>query len=284
MLLGARAPTLCRELMRELRLVTYLAPGLPLELFDAVARHLGRSLGLEVSLESVESRSAPDPRPGQDPFSAGRAQLGFLCAPGYLALRAQPVPAVELVPAAWLFDDPRCAGRPIYFAELLASRSSRALSLSDLRGARWVYNDESSLSGYLSMHAALEDLGTDAARFFSSTRAVGSHHAALDALRSGHADCALIDSNTLRLAARAGRAAGLRVLASLGPYPVQPLVVSTSVDARLRTAIADALLAMHLDPVGGVALLEHSVLRFVPVHPAEYEFDRDPLGGCVATR
>src|SRR6185295_245154 len=97
---------------------------------------------------------------------------------GYLWLAERRPPAVELVPAAFVFDDPRLEGRPVYFAELVVARSSRARSLADLRGSRWVYNDTCSLSGYFSVLAALQALGAGP-EFFGSVRAVGSHHAAL---------------------------------------------------------------------------------------------------------
>ena len=59
------------------------------------------------------------PRPDEpDPFTTDEADVGFLCSPGYFWLSDREPPAVLLVPAAFLFDDPRCAGRPVYFADL----------------------------------------------------------------------------------------------------------------------------------------------------------------------
>src|SRR5262245_8859388 len=157
-----------------LRLLTYLAPGLPLALFEAVAARLARVLGVPTSLASDATRSAPEPG-GPDPFGARAADVGFLCAPGYLWLAARRPPSVELVPAAFVFDDPRTRGRPVYFADLVVAPSSPARSLAELRGARWVYNDPCSLSGYFSVLAALAALGAGPG-FFASQRALGSHH------------------------------------------------------------------------------------------------------------
>src|SRR5215468_7580386 len=100
--------------MRELRLITYLAPSIPLGLYKAVARHLAGVLHVPVSLRSETLTSAPPP--GEpDPFSLGEADLGFLCAPGYQRLGA----AVELIEAAPLFDDPRTNGRPVFFSDVI---------------------------------------------------------------------------------------------------------------------------------------------------------------------
>ncbi len=261
-----------REQRPALRLLTYLAPGLPLALFEAVGTCLAQALGVRAHVASDPTRSAPEPG-GPDPFAADEADLGFLCAPGYLWLAAKCPPSVELVPAAFVFDDPRAAGRPVYFADLVVARDARARNLAELRGARWVYNDPCSLSGYFSVLGALAELGAGS-DFFASARAIGSHHAALRAVESGAADVAAIDSNTLLAERRAGRAAGLRVLLSLGPFPVQPVVARAALAPELRRALAPALLALHETRAGRAALEACGVLRFAPISPAEYEPER----------
>jgi len=267
----------------ELRLLTYLAPGLPMLLFEVIAAHLSRRLAVATRLDCDSTRSAPAPD-GPDPFSTGQADVGFLCAPGYLWLAERRPPKVELVPAAFVFDDPRCQGRPVYFAELVVARSSPARSLADLRGAAWVYNDPCSLSGYFSVLAALEALGADRG-FFRSARAVGSHHAALRAVERGDSDCAAIDSNTLLAEQRRGAAHGVRVIESLGPYPVQPVVVRAGLAHERKAAIAAELLGMHEAEPGRSYLARCSVRRFAPITPADYEPERALLAraGSVAS-
>jgi ABC-type phosphate/phosphonate transport system substrate-binding protein len=290
------APPIDRERVAgpraELRLLTYLAPGLPLGLFEAVAAHLERALGLRASVRSDPTLSAPEPG-GHDPFARDEADLGFLCAPGYLWLAAEEPPSVELVPAAFVFDDERCQGRPVYFADLVVNsasrgRASRARTLDDLGGARWVYNDSCSLSGYFSVLAELSARG-HGPDFFGSTRAIGSHHAALRAVERGEADCAAIDSNTLRLERRRGSAPEVRVLESFGPFPVQPVVARAGLARERKAAIAAALLAMHADPAGRAALAACGVRRLAPITPADYEPERALLArvgsgalGCEA--
>src|SRR5438093_8363174 len=85
-----------------LRLITYLAPSLPVALFEAVARHLGAALGMAASLR-VDARASAPPPGEPDPFSRGEADVGFLCAPGYLELLAHTPPAVALLGAAPVF-------------------------------------------------------------------------------------------------------------------------------------------------------------------------------------
>jgi ABC-type phosphate/phosphonate transport system substrate-binding protein len=272
---------------QELRLITYLAPGLPLALFEGIAAHLARTLGVATCLSGDSTRSAPGPD-GPDPFSTSQTDVGFLCAPGYLWLAERHPPAVELVPAAFVFDDPRCHGRPVYFAELVVASSSRARSLAELRGSRWVYNDACSLSGYFSVLAAVRALG-GGSDFFGSVRAVGSHHAALAAVEHGEADCAAIDSNTLLLEGRRGAAHDVRVIESLGPYPVQPVVVRAGLGGEKKAAIARELLGMHRSGPGRDALARSGVRCFAPITPADYEPEKallsragSPLAGSLS--
>jgi ABC-type phosphate/phosphonate transport system substrate-binding protein len=161
----------------------------------------------------------------------------------------------------------------VYFAELVVARSSRARSLTDLGGARWAYNDPCSLSGYFSVLAAVEALG-GGRDFFRTVRAVGSHHAALRAVERGEADCAAIDSNTLHLERRNGAAHGVRVIESLGPFPVQPVVVRAGLAPAWKSAIAEGLLGMHASEPGRGALERCSVRRFAPIAPGDYEPER----------
>ncbi len=268
----------------RLRFLTYLAPGLPMDLFRGVVQHLERTLGVQTELTSDPTRSAPEPG-ARDPFSAGEADVGFLCAPGYLWLSESDPPVVELVPAAFQFDDPRYQGRPAYLAELVVPGDSPARSLRDLRGCRWVYNDTCSLSGYFSVLEALARLGTGPG-FFSSALPIGSHHAALAALAAGEADCAAIDSNVLRLMRRhdALLVGSVRVIESFGPYPVQPIVARSALPRASKRALALALLSMHEDERGGPALARHGVRRFARVQPQYYEPERPLLKACSLAR
>lgn len=279
--LGPGAPTRARVAARgKLRLLTYLAPGLPLGLFEGIAAHLAGTLGVAATVASDPTRSAPEPD-GLDPFTTGRADLGFLCAPGYLWLAERKPPPVRLVPAAFVFDDPRAEGRPVYHADLVVRRESPARSLADLAGARWVYNDACSLSGYFSVLGALAELGVPP-DFFGSARAIGSHHAALRAIEAGEADCAAIDSSTLWLERGRGAARDVRVVQSFGPFPVQPIVARADLDPEPLRALPEALLAMHESEPGRAALRSAGVLRLAPISPEAYALERSHLARALA--
>ena len=226
-----------------LRLISYLAPSLPEELFRLVARRL------EASIEFETSNSGPL-EGDDDPFADGRADVGFVCAPTYHWMRDR----VSLLPALVPLD-PRAGGRPVYFADVVVRPESGIERFEQLRGRRWAYNDRNSRSGWFSM---LDRVGGDT-RFFSDLVHAGSHLQSLDAVCRGTVDAAAIDSNVLFRDAR-----GLRIIESWGPFPIQPVIVRNGVDDATKARVANALLEIgDLSPFG--------FARFAPVTAADYE-------------
>ena len=227
-----------------LRLITYLAPSIPEELFRLVAAQLEASLVFETSISG--------PLEGDDdPFADGRADLGFVCAPTYRWMRERVTLLPALVPL-----DPRANGRPVYFADVVVREDADVHRFEELRGRRWAYNDRNSKSGWFSM---IERVGGDVG-FFSQLVHAGSHLHSLAAVREGRADAAAIDSNVFARQPRQG----LRVVESWGPFPIQPVIVRNDVDDAVKSRIASALLSMEgLEPFG--------FARFAPVAASDYE-------------
>jgi ABC-type phosphate/phosphonate transport system substrate-binding protein len=237
--------------------------------FSAVVGYAGERLGVRTSLHLDARRSGPL-HEERDPFRENQVDVGFLCAPSYQWLQSLDPPSVELVPAAPVYEDSRGHGRPIYFSELLTARQD-VTCLDDLRGATWAYNDTSSLSGYHSVLGRLEDLGEDPTAFFGHVRCAGSHLESLRLVARGDVDAAAIDSHVLALQRRHDQSLeALRVVESLGPFPVQPVVARRGLSATLRADLAEALLGMADDPHGRAALERHGVQRFAPVSAEHY--------------
>ncbi len=259
-----------------LRAVTFLSPGVPLELFELVVQHLARELGREVRLESEIRHSGPMAG-DDDPFADGRADLGFLCSPSYLYLSSLRRPSVELVPAGFAFGDPRNAGRPVYFSEVIVRRSDPAAALVDLRGRVWGFNDRCSLSGYFSVLQQV-DSPRQNGTFFSRMLCTGSHRDSIESVLDGRIDGAAIDSNALRslYRERPELCRELRVVESLGPFPIQPIVLRAG-DRRLRDRIAAALLGLADDRDLRSALAACGLERCVPVDEGLYDCERRAL-------
>ena len=197
-----------------MQLVSYLAPGYPAALFEAMAEVIGSSLEFEVG------RSGP--APGADPFVTGAADLAWVCSTSFIELTTGRPPSVEIAGVAWVPDDPDAEGRPVYFSDLVVRPDTRVDELDELKGMRIGCNDPASLSGFHALRIELDRRGHDPDRFAELVM-TGGHHPSIDQLLAGELDAAVIDSVVrIRRARRWPDVAELRVLERLGPWPTQP--------------------------------------------------------------
>jgi len=256
----------------QLVALTYLAPGIPLGFFECVTQHLSKVLGRAIALES-EGRSSGPMHGHDDPFGEGRADIGFLCSPSYLYLRAQAEPSVELVPAGFSFCDPRAQGEPVYFSDVVVRDDHGAQDFADLAGGVWGFNDDCSLSGHFATRQKLAESGSDE-RFFARYVQTGSHHASLAAVVDGSIDGAAIDSTVLTLLRRERSPAleRVRVIESWGPFPIQPVVVRAGLGADWARRVADALLDLPR-----AALETYGLDGCVPIDDDAYAQERAAL-------
>lgn len=266
--------------MTRLHCITYLAPSIPTEWFEFVTAQLGRVLGIPATLECDVRTSGPR-RGGDDPFSHDRADLGFVCAPTYLWLTEKKPAPVRLLEAAPVFEDPRLQGKPALLSDVVVRSQHPATSCADLVEDTWAYNDPCSQTGWFSILERMVKLGAEE-RFVAKARRVGSHLEALTHIQNGDVAAAAIDSNALASLRRQDPAAveGLRIVESLGPYPVQPVVVRSGFPADLRQQITRTLLDLHRDAATRNALADFGVRRFARVRPGLYEGQRPALRAC----
>lgn len=250
--------------VRGVRLVSYLAPGFPRQLFDRV----GELIGAEVWFD--EDRSGPDP--ADDPFADGRADLGWVCSTSYVQLnRRSANPSVRLAGVAWVPDDPGVGGRPVYYGDLVVRPGLAIERLDDLAGHTIGCNDPVSLSGHHALRSALRDRGHDPDRF-GELVFTGGHHRSLDLVADGALDAAVVDSVVRRTRARTdATVAALQPVERLGPWPVQPLVAAMGLDAGLVDDVRDRLLgagaelATELAAAGLAALVSVGDDHYAPV-------------------
>src|SRR5215212_9047338 len=130
-----------RERPEGFRFITYLSPGIPQALFEAVVDHAGRALGGNRTSLLVEARVSGPEKGAEDPFSRDEADVGFMCSPSFLWLWELKPSPVELLGAAPVFRDERASGRPVYFCEVIVRRDCPIRSFAGLRGRSWAYND-----------------------------------------------------------------------------------------------------------------------------------------------
>ena len=258
----------------DIRFVTYLSPSIPQTLFEALADHVQRALAHERVSLRVESQASGPQKGGECSSFAEEADVAFMCAPSFIWLRDLQPPPVELLGALPVFDDERNQGKPVYFCDVVVRYDAPFQAFSELEGGSWAYNDACSLSGYYSLLNKLAESGADES-FFDNILCSGSHLNSIEAVLSGKADAAAIDSNVLRIHFREAPALRnkLRVIESWGPYPIQPVVVNSALHSVLKQRLRAAFLATEQDQQTRRTLKQFGLSRFVAADPEDYSFD-----------
>ncbi len=252
---------------RTLRFVSFLAPNM-LPVYGFIARHVGARLGCPTVLRAG----------GSYDDIADPPEVAFLCGLPYVEHTRRAAPAVEPV-AAPVLRGPRYGGRPVYFSDVIVRRESPFRSFADLRGQSWSFNEPHSQSGYGITRHHLLRLG-ETGGYFGRVVEAGFHERSIRLVRSGAVAASAVDSQVLAVALRdqPGLAAGLRVIASLGPSPIQPVVVARRLPAALKEDVRGVLIEMAGDAEARRRLAHGFVERFVPVEDATY----DPIRAMLA--
>lgn len=258
----------------DIRFITYLSPSIPQALFEALADHVQRALGQERVSLRVESRASGPQKGGECSSFAEEADVAFMCAPSFIWLRDLKPPPMELLGVLPVFDDERNQGKPLYFCDVVVRNDAPIHAFSELEGSSWAYNDACSLSGYYSLLDKLAQSGADES-FFDDVFCSGSHLNSIEAVLSGKADAAAIDSNVLRIRLREVPALRkrLRVIESWGPYPIQPVVVGSALPPDLKRRLRIAFLATEEDQRTHRILKQFGLTRFVAVGQGDYALD-----------
>lgn len=208
----------------------------------------------------------------------GEIQVGWICGRPYIRKIDEQKLPLELL-AAPVMAAQRYQGRPVYFSDVVVRQDSPFYQFADLRGARWAYNEPDSFSGYWTVCHHLAALGETGA-YFGRVVASGAHQTSLQMILTGEVDGSAIDSTVLEteLACQPALAGQIRIIATLGPSPIPPWVISTHLELSLREAIRTAWLTMHQDAAGRAILQQGGVARFAAVTDADY----NPIRAMVA--
>lgn len=248
---------------KPLRFATFLAPSI-LPVYEFVAEYVGRSLGCETEL--VVGRSFAE-------FAEGEADVGFICGLPYVQLARQDPPPVELLVAPVLQGE-RYGGKPVYYSDVIVHRDSPFRRFEELRGRSWSFNDCDSHSGYNVTRHRLTHLGATSERgYFGTIVEAGWHQESIRQVREVIVDASAIDSQVLAVAMRDDPALGeeLRVIDSLGPSTIQPVVAARHLPDGLKADVQTVLVSMYRDPQAQERLAQGLVERFVPITDSAYD-------------
>jgi phosphonate transport system substrate-binding protein len=198
----------------------------------------------------------------------------------YVWLVRQNPPPVELLAAPVLAGE-RYQGLPIYFSDVIVRADSPLRSFAEMRGHSWSYNGTDSHSGYNVTRARLVEMG-ETHGFFSQVIQAGAHQHSIEMVLGGEVEASAIDSQVLAIEFREHpeSATALKVIDSLGPSTIQPVVAGLQLSPEVRGDIRRVLLEMHQDPRAQVALAHGFVERFVPVADETYDDIRRMLAAA----
>jgi phosphonate transport system substrate-binding protein len=196
--------------------------------------------------------------------------LGFVCSLAYvehpdIARRFEPLAAPVLAGA-------RYGSRPVYYTDDIVHRDSPLRTFADLRGRSWAYNEPLSQSGYGITRYHLACLG-ETGRYFGHVLEARRHERAIQLVAGRAIDAAAIDSHVLEtyLAAYPHLTPRLRIIDSLGPSPIQPVVVRRDLSHGSKEELRQALADVEHDTAGRSCLARAGVTRFVGVDDATYD-------------
>lgn len=255
---------------RTLRFATFLAPNM-YPLYAFIARYVQSRLGFHTELivgSSYERLSE-------------QADVCFLCGLAYIELRRLGEP-IEPLAAPLLYGE-RYGGRPIYFSDVIVRRESPFRSFADLRGCSWAYNEPYSHSGPGITCHRLADLGENQ-YYFGRVIEAGWHERSIRLVHAGEVDASAIDSHvlTLTLHDHPELADGLRVIDSLGPSTIQPIVAASWLEEGLKADLRAVLLEMNADAAAQKILAARMIQGFVAIADEDYDDLRHMRRRCVA--
>jgi phosphonate transport system substrate-binding protein len=185
--------------------------------------------------------------------------------------------------AAPILRGERFGGWAIYFSDVIVHRASRLRSFADLRGCSWGYNEPHSQSGYgITRHHLICRGETNG--YFGRIVVAGWHEEALRLVACGAVDAAAIDCHVLAVAlhAQPELAARVRIIDTLGPSTIQPVVAARRLPKLLRNDLRAFLLNLANDPVARPHLDRAFVQRFEAVNDASYNDIRTMLAAAEA--
>lgn len=165
-------------------------------------------------------------------------------------------------------------GKPTYRSYLIVpARDTHTRSINDLKGAVFAYADLYSNTGYLSPRFEIKRSGADPATFFKRTFFTWSHRKAIDAVASGLAQGASVDSyvwDSLNKV-RPDVTAKTRIAWKSEEYGFPPLVAQRGVPDADFFLMQRVLMDMKNDREGRVLLERLKLDGFIAGSPKLYD-------------
>jgi phosphonate transport system substrate-binding protein len=242
--------------------------------YQEIADYIDKKSGLHVEFVSGLSYATVNSM-----IESGAAQIAFVCGyPYVLSHDGKENPPIKLL-AAPVSAAAHYKGEPKYYSYVIVRRDSPITKFEELKNKTWVYNDEISNSGYNMPRAKLVSIGQTEG-FFGKVLKSGSHEESIRMVGAGQADASAVDSLVLdyALAEKEPYASEVKIIETLGPAGVPPVVYSSKLPEEKVQKIKKAFLEMKDDPEGKIILEKAHLLQFMDVTEENYNDIRDMAG------
>lgn len=175
-------------------------------------------------------------------------QMAFTCTGGYLAGRKAFGLEVLAVPVV--------KGKTAYQSYIITGKENPAESIEALQDQVFAFTDPLSLSGRIYPVATLNGLGYMTKSFFKKTFYTESHDKSIEAVATGLADGAAVDSLIFDslYELQNSFARQVRIIRKSKEFGMPPVVVTPGLNKESKRDLLKVLLGMATDPRGQIVL------------------------------
>lgn len=246
----------------KLRLVSYLAPNM-FWFYKAVGEYLTRVLDVETHIVQSQHDPLLDPIMRQE-----QLDVAFICGLPFVRLNRTAANQLQAI-AAPVMQASRYQNRPVYFSDIIVNADSALINFDDLIGKTFCFNDPGSNSGYNLVLHRLTQSG-HLSSFFGKAIQSGSHQRSIKLVVERVADCSAIDSTVLEQELRDAPELlnHLRIVESIGPCPMPPIVTAKRLGFKFINRLQSAL--VHPDTELRSAMDRAQIQRYVSVQCEDY--------------
>lgn len=175
---------------------------------------------------------------------SGDIALSWICGLLYSKLKEQNDNLAAVAAPIFSYTHDSSA---VYYSYMIVKKSSSVYSFNDLANCRLAINERSSFSGYDVLRHYFAQTGLKP--FFRETLLSGSHQQSLEMLVTDKADTAAIDHTLFHYWQKQQPEASknVRIVKTLGPFPMPPLVINQKLDSSTKAKLSSALLTLPKD-------------------------------------
>lgn len=227
--------------------------------FTEFRDYLAGKLGIPVSLKQRRTYEKIN-----DLLAREKVQMAFTCTGGYLSGRKAF--GLELLAV------PVMNGKTRYRSYIVTRSDSLARSLADLQNSVFAFTDPLSLTGYIYPTAKVNQMGRTTTDFFQKSFFTESHDKSIEAVATGVADGAAVDSLIFDALLKQDDsfAGSLKVIEISEEFGMPPVVVPQGVSVKLKRKLLKVLLSMDKDSAGKSVLTSLGMDGFVLPEPELY--------------